>query len=184
LVFFIALFPELILRVFFGEAFVDAGTALLILMLSMVMVHFRIIYGFPLVAWNDERFLMIITIVGASLNVVLNYFLIPDHGIQGAAYASLVSQIIIALGAAYRFKTRTNALHLKLISRSLSCIGVAAICVWMLEVSIGTEVYIGNSFGDNILALVRNLIVFGAIYLVSILFLFRPKLRQLFNPEP
>jgi O-antigen/teichoic acid export membrane protein len=177
LVFFIALFPDLILSVFFGTGFVDAAAVLVILMLSMVMVHFRIIYGYPLVAWNDERFLMVVTIIGATLNVFLNLILIPDYGILGAAYASLISQIVIVLGVAYRFKAMTNALHLKIICRSFLCIVIAAIGAWIMEASIG------HSFVDNTIALMRNVIVFGLIYLMAIIFLFKPNMKQLFNVE-
>jgi O-antigen/teichoic acid export membrane protein len=177
LVVFIALFPELILRVLFGEAFSDAGPVLLILMASMVMMHLRFIYGNPLLAWNDERFLMIATLIGAVLNIVLNYILIPDYGIIGAAYASLISQTVIVLAAAYRFKVKTMTLHLGLMVRALLCMGVAAASVWYLAITFGPF------FKMSILTLTVNCIIFGVIYLIAVGLVFRPNLKQILNPE-
>ena len=177
LVIFIALFPELILRVLFGEAFAEAAPTLLILMASMAVMHLRVIYGNPLIAWNEERFYMFATLFGAVLNVLLNYLLIPDYGILGAAYASLISQAVILLGVAYRFKILTSTFHLDVIVRAVLCMIVAAASVWVLALSFG------QSFSQSIMTLVINGAVFGVIYLAAIALVFRPNLRQILNPE-
>ena len=177
LVIFIALLPELILRVLFGEAFAEAAPTLLILMASMAVMHLRVIYGNPLIAWNEERFYMFATLFGAVLNVLLNYLLIPDYGILGAAYASLISQAVILLGVAYRFKILTSTFHLDVIVRAVLCMIVAAASVWVLALSFG------QSFSQSIMTLVINGAVFGVIYLAAIALVFRPNLRQILNPE-
>ena len=46
-----------------------------------------------IVAENKQKYLWIINFSGAILNVVINYILIPLYGINGAAIASLITQI-------------------------------------------------------------------------------------------
>ena len=46
---------------------------------------------------------------GAIINIVLNYLLIPIYGIKGAAYATLITQLIASfLILGFYKKTRTN----------------------------------------------------------------------------
>lgn len=63
---------------------------------------------------------MIIAITGALLNIVLNYFLIyglegfiPALNVKGAAYASIISQFVMALMATY-FLLKKTSIRLKL----------------------------------------------------------------------
>jgi PST family polysaccharide transporter len=44
-----------------------------------------------LVAEELQKYLIITTIVGALINVILNYYLIPGCGMNGAAIASVIS---------------------------------------------------------------------------------------------
>ena len=44
-----------------------------------------------LVAENLTRITLVQTIIGAAVNITLNYLLIPSLGIMGAAYATLVA---------------------------------------------------------------------------------------------
>ena len=176
LVVFIAIYPELILRVLFGEAYSGAGTALTILMASMVVMHLRIIYGPPLLAWNEERFLMVATLIGAILNVLLNFILIPKYGIVGAAYASLVGHAVISILIGYKFYVKASTVHISVIGRAIVCMAVAAGCVWWLSINLG------DSFQQSVLTLLVNGVVFGGVYVAMIALLFRPNLKQIFKP--
>ena len=46
-----------------------------------------------ILAEGQQKYLWIVNLSGASLNVLLNYVLIPYYGIMGASFASLVTQI-------------------------------------------------------------------------------------------
>lgn len=59
---------------------------------------------FVLVAFHKQRQNFLITISAAALNLLLNLLLIPIFGILGAAYASIISQIINT-GATYIYAT-------------------------------------------------------------------------------
>ncbi|MFP6712370.1 MAG: flippase [Rhodospirillales bacterium] len=181
LVIFIALFPDLILRILYGSAFSEAGPTLLILMASMVMMHLRIVYGNPLLAWNDERFHMYATLAGAILNVILNFIFIPKFGIIGAAYASLISQSVITLGVAYKFYTKTSTFHAGVIFRACLCMAAGVAGVWGVSFELGQASDMAIS--DSIITLAVNGAIFGGIFLLAVFVIFRPKLGQILNPD-
>lgn len=91
----IFLFPEALLDVVFGSAYIQAGTALRILALG-ALIH--VLVGpnaSTLVVIGKTRLNMIDDLIGATVNVLLNLFLIPTMGITGAAIASAVSLGVI-----------------------------------------------------------------------------------------
>src|SRR6185437_8171753 len=46
---------------------------------------------------GNQRYLLYTTLTAAVINILLNYFLIPYHGINGAAWASTISEFIALL---------------------------------------------------------------------------------------
>jgi len=90
----LCLFPEAVLSIFFGASYTDAALALRILSASFFLVN---IFGpgtATLIALGKPRFVMWVTLAGATVNVVLNIILIPPLGIVGAAIASAISFIL------------------------------------------------------------------------------------------
>ena len=67
------------------------------LMWSFIGMSITLIYGTLLTANGNLRFLNQISFVGVLVNVVFNAFLIPTYGAAGAAFATLVTQSLIAL---------------------------------------------------------------------------------------
>jgi O-antigen/teichoic acid export membrane protein len=61
--------------------------------IPMAMVH---IFGTWLTAANKLRFLSVLAILCMLINVLLNYWLIPENGAIGAAWACLITQGIFA----------------------------------------------------------------------------------------
>lgn len=90
-----AVFAPAILALLFGEAFRDAAPALTILMLNAGLFHVAQAYGTPLLAWQSDKAYVKILGTGALANLGLNLILIPRYGIEGAAAATLVTQVLI-----------------------------------------------------------------------------------------
>lgn len=67
------------------------------LMWSFIGMCITLIYGTLLTANGNLRFLNQISLLGVIVNVVFNAFLIPTFGAAGAAFATLVTQSMIAL---------------------------------------------------------------------------------------
>ena len=86
------LFPEFILSMF-GEEFKIASFTLIILSVGKMVSAISGSVGTFLQMVGKQKVFQNILIFAAVVNIVLNYFLIPSHGIGGAAIASATSGI-------------------------------------------------------------------------------------------
>jgi len=92
----------------FGKEFLDADMALKILLLTYLIHALTGPNGATLVALGEMRFIAFYTFLGASSNVILNLIMIPKYGISGAAFASLISIVIINILASWRLHVHYN----------------------------------------------------------------------------
>jgi len=97
------MFPELLLG-FFGEQFKIGVYAFLLLSFGKLISSFSGSVGNLLQMTGKQLIYMNVLLVGAIINVLLNYFLIPIYGINGAAIASMTSIIIWNLTMVYYVK--------------------------------------------------------------------------------
>jgi O-antigen/teichoic acid export membrane protein len=90
-------FPEMTINLLFGSRFVDASLSLRILAVGFLVNAFLGTNGLLLTVLGLTKTIMNISIVGAILNVILNYVLIKHlgMGITGAALATMTSYIVI-----------------------------------------------------------------------------------------
>lgn len=87
----------LFVQILYGQDFVLAGNVIRLLLPGIVvMVLFKILNA-DLAGRGKPLFALRIYIVTLLLNVVLNVILIPQYGINGAAFASTVSYIVGAI---------------------------------------------------------------------------------------
>lgn len=91
---FIVLYPENILAIF-GPAFLSGKTALLIMCFGQVINCTVGGAGFILTMTGKQRFQLYNTLAGLVVNTALNFFLIPEYGIVGAALATTTSLVFI-----------------------------------------------------------------------------------------
>lgn len=94
-VFFGYLFAADILHLLFGHSYLGGISALQILMVAVCANYIVMAFGAPLVVWNRERTFTKAVTIGAGINLVLNFILIPRYGIEGAAVATLAAQLSV-----------------------------------------------------------------------------------------
>ncbi len=87
----ITVFSKLIIATLFGKAYMGTLIVLRTYVWSSIPIFLQIALGNYLVSENLVKIELWSTIGGAVLNVVLNIFLIPKYGIEGAAIATLIS---------------------------------------------------------------------------------------------
>jgi len=87
----LCLFPEAVLNLFFGPAYVAAAPALRILSLGFIINNLFGPSTNTLLATGKSRFVMWAILAVAIVNVVVNIVLIPSLGVVGAAIASVIS---------------------------------------------------------------------------------------------
>ena len=90
----------------FGEEFLIGGRTLVIISLGMLFNAMSGSVAQILNMTNNQKQFRNFTLISAVLNVFLNYFLIKSYGIEGAAIASLISNIVLnSLSVIYVKKT-------------------------------------------------------------------------------
>ena len=85
-----------ILLLFSGKEYLGAVFASSVLSLNIVFAAIdNIFYNQILIPNNKEKLACVGTIIGACTNLILNFFLIPLFALNGAAIATLISELIV-----------------------------------------------------------------------------------------
>lgn len=109
-------FAYFIINMLFGSQYLEAVTTLRIYVWAGISVSMGSVLWYYLIAEGLTKLNAIMTAVGAVSNVVLNFFLIPRYGINGAAFASLFSytavtfSILFFKGAKSQIKVIINSI--------------------------------------------------------------------------
>lgn len=89
------LFAKLIVTILYGEQYLVSANILRLLVWYLVFSVMGTVRNVWILAEQKQKYLWIINLSGALLNIVLNSFLIPVWGACGAAFASLLTQFFI-----------------------------------------------------------------------------------------
>ncbi len=105
---YLFLFPEFFITLFFGEKFLEATIPLQILSVGIIFytiayTNLNIIFG--LGKPKSNTYIMITT---ALINITLNFILIPEYKIIGAAIATTTSYFIMLLISSYEIRKITK----------------------------------------------------------------------------
>lgn len=161
---------EAFVPVFFGEEFIELTTFLPYLAPSILFLCLVTNIRSQILLPNklDKQYLYS-TIVGASINLGLNFMLIPSQGALGASAATLVAYIALFL-----FQGMCARKYTDLIGNSIRNIPF---------VLIGFLMYLlirNISFGNGIMTVIVRVIIGGFVYLAdSIVFVFIFRKREL-----
>jgi O-antigen/teichoic acid export membrane protein len=92
----VSFLSERIVVTLFGIHYQDAGLVLSIHIWAGIFVAMGVVNGSWFLSENLQKIATINTLIGAFVNVVLNYFLIPIYGIPGVAFATFFSYGVAA----------------------------------------------------------------------------------------
>lgn len=94
-----------------GIKFVDARVSLEILCITMIFSTLgSFISNTVLIVKGKEKKILMATGIGATLNIVLNLFFIPAFSYNGAAFTTLISEIIVFL-IQYHYAKQYSKIH-------------------------------------------------------------------------
>jgi len=85
---------EWIIKFLYGVEYLQASKVLSISIWAGVFVFLGVASGGYLLAENYTKIVFLRTFIGACVNIFLNLLLIPTFKIEGAAFATLISQFI------------------------------------------------------------------------------------------
>lgn len=173
------LLAKQVVVVLFGTDFEPAGFTLRILSILIIVFTLATVFGHvPLVIYGKENVILVATIIGAVTNFSINSLLIPHYMNNGAAIASVVSEVLVTAILMYG-STRVMRIHI--LNNDIAAIALATgamtiviellkqtlhsdlMCL-LLCVIVGVLVYfiittlMGNRLAKTILAYVRRIL--------------------------
>ena len=109
--------------------------ALKIVLVAVFFVFLNSLFGFVLVAMRKQSYLLRVNLVCLIFNVVTNLLLIPHFGFIGAAYTTVVSEILILIGTYYYVRLHTGyRQQFGDLGKVLVCSLLMAVCVaWIFD---------------------------------------------------
>ena len=106
---FITIFGGAFIKIIYGSQYLNASSCLRISVWFTLFSFIGSVRNVWVLAEGRQKWIWKINLSGAMANVILNYFLIPKFGINGAAVASLITQIFANVVVSYLIKaTREN----------------------------------------------------------------------------
>jgi len=106
---------ENIVLLVYGRDFLDASSAMRILVWALLMVFFNILLSTILTAVNRQVFNAVAAAACLSINILMDIILIPTYGYIGACYATLISFLVLFFMTFYfveRFVVSINLMNL------------------------------------------------------------------------
>lgn len=102
----------IIIKILYGTNYSNSVEALRIIVWYTTFSYLGAVRNIWLLAEGKQRFLLWINLIGAASNIILNYFLIVYIGINGAALASLITQLVtnVAIGFVLKPIRKNNKL--------------------------------------------------------------------------
>jgi len=100
------LFSHFLISRFFGFAFVEATRALQILFVGIVFQFSNWMLNTTLISIDKQRVILVVGTVGLVSNVILNLILIPRFSYEGAAFATVLGECLMFVGATYYLHKR------------------------------------------------------------------------------
>lgn len=91
---FVTVFAKLIIQIMYGEAYMGAVTCLRIAVWFSAFSYLGSAKNFWLICEDKKKYVFAFSAMGAVANVALNFMFIPLWGINGAAVATLLTQIL------------------------------------------------------------------------------------------
>ena len=114
-----------VMPIFFGKTFRPAIITLRIASLLICIIGFSNLFGTQvLLTFGQEKKLLICTLSGAGTNILMNSLLIPRFAQNGAAVASVFSELLVTIISSC-FALRYIKLRVDL--RNLACISLATV---------------------------------------------------------
>lgn len=110
---FISLLAPLIVLILYGKAYMGAVGALRIAIWLETFSMIGTARGIWILCENKNKYVKYMLGIGAGVNLILNTVLIPTYGIDGAAFATLVTQFVTSIVAPLCF--RGTRIHTRIV---------------------------------------------------------------------
>lgn len=105
-----AVFAEPIVFILYGKDYAPAANVLRVCVWYVTYAYFGSIFGIWVLCEKKYKYVLVLDTLGAFVNVVLNWMMIPTWGIEGAAVASVITRFFTSFLLSFLIKPlRENA---------------------------------------------------------------------------
>lgn len=94
LIAFCVFFGKWIVVLLYGQEYVQAGALMALMSIRLVFVNYGVAKALYITNFNLFRYFLLTGVVGATINIALNFYLIPIYESTGAIWASIISLLI------------------------------------------------------------------------------------------
>ena len=161
---------------FLGDGYVEVPELLQIMTIRLATSGFSIIFGNLFITIGKELYWTISVLMGAIINFVINFLMIPSYGAIGAAWATAITEFVIfvTMGAFVVYKKLLSPIKILISSwKYLVATG------FMFGVIFLMQYFMNYSWWEFLLIGLCGIVVYGSVLLVlkeKILYLFLNKL--------
>lgn len=107
----VAVLAPVVIYILYGSDYLGAATTLRISIWFETFAMIGSARGIWILCENKNQYVKYYLSIGAAVNLILNWFMIPRFGINGAAFATLITQIVTSIIAPMFFReTRIHSL--------------------------------------------------------------------------
>jgi O-antigen/teichoic acid export membrane protein len=150
------------IRLIYGAGYIPGVLAFNILILNILIVAISGVYGgLVLLPRGKNKEFMYSVGMGAFSNLLLNFLLIPPFSLVGAALATLITEIIVAIAFFYWAGMEIQLDWKKYVLKPVLAGGIAFL---------GTFIILGRLGLNDILFLFSSILLFSSIYILVIIF--------------
>lgn len=146
----LSLASDTLFKVIFGLKYLEAAPVFSILVFQIIFVMITPVFGNILRSTDKQHLMAWITGTGALINVGLNFLFIPNWGMIGAAYTTLICEMFVFLASGVTALLRTSFSLGSLSKPSLILLATVALSFsllkdmpWPYVVSLFLVVYVG-----------------------------------------
>lgn len=175
---FFCLFAEPWIHIIGGKEYLDAAQTMRFLLPAVIPIGFsNILGGQILIPMGQERKLLYAELIGAISNILLNWLLIPVWSAPGAAIATTISEILVAIFTACSVKKQIS---IRIIQPTNLCRSILG-CLIAGLVSFGITALIPASKFSDLLKVILSFVVFGCVFTLIMLVYRDTLFRDLFS---
>lgn len=155
---------ERIILFVFGSEYINAVPAFKILIWNCLIYFISSAMSNLLYALRQQKKAAAIFFVGAAINTILNFFIIPKYGIEGAAATTILAELVVLIGI---YLSARQFVQIRIFSNMVVPLVSGLIMVFSLvfiktdslfiTIAIGALIYFGTYFGIARLPILNKL---------------------------
>ncbi len=100
-----------ILQLAYGSSYQSAAPALHVLALSLPLFFFNYALTHQVIAWDGQHHYLRVTFLALAANVIANVLLIPRFALVGAAWSTLLTELVLTAGCLAALTDAPQRLH-------------------------------------------------------------------------